>query len=333
MAARLRFGLWYSLRNPAQWARPYADIYADTLQQIAWAETIGYEDVWLTEHHFCDDGHAPSILPIAAAVAARTTRMRIGTSVLLLPLHHPVRVAEDAATIDVLSNGRFDLGVGVGYRPQEFTGLGLNKHDRAGLMDEGLEIIRALWRGETVDFQGKHYQVQGAKLAPLPVQNPMPLWVGGFAPASAKRAARIGDGYVGTGEMAPMVKLYREELARLGKDGRVAGGHFWLIVSNTPTKTLARVGPHILYQVQMYNQWAAEASQDLFPPVSNYPQLVELGILRVVTPAHAVDAIASYVEATGIERYYTWTVPPGIPEGQMNEYLQLFAEEVMPKFK
>ncbi len=333
MTGSLKFGLWYSLRNPAQWARPYTEIYAETLRQITWAEKIGYDDVWLTEHHFCADGHAPSILPLAAAVAVRTERMRIGTSVLLLPLHHAVNVAEDAATIDVLSNGRFDLGVGVGYRPQEFAGFGLTSQSRARRMDEGLEIIRALWRGETVNYQSKHYQIEGAKLVPLPVQNPMPLWVGGFAPASAQRAARIGDGYIGTGDMTPMVKIYREELARLGKPGRVAGGHFWLIVSNQPTKTFAKVAPHILYQVQMYNQWAHEAGQTLFPTITEAPQLAEHGILSVVTPAQAIDMIAAYVEATGIERYYTWTVPPGMPAAQMNEYLQLFAEEVMPKFR
>lgn len=129
----LRFGLWYALRNPPQWRVDDVALYQAHLRQIAWAETIGYDDVWLTEHHFCEDGHAPSILPLAAAVAATTTRIRIGTSVLLLPLHHAVRVAEDAATIDILSAGRFELGVGVGYRPQEFAGLGLSPHDRAGL--------------------------------------------------------------------------------------------------------------------------------------------------------------------------------------------------------
>ena len=335
MSPRLGFGLWYSLRNPAQWARPYPEIYAQTLRQIAWAETIGYDDVWLTEHHFCEDGHAPSILPLAAAVAARTTRIRIGTSVLLLPLYHPVRVAEDAATVDILSDGRFELGVGVGYRPQEFKGLGLRGQDRGARMDEALEVIRALWRGETVDFQGRHFQVDGAKLAPMPVQTPPPLWIGGFAPASAKRAARIGDGYLGTGEMTELLKVYREERARLGRDGpgRAIGGHFWLIVSKDPARTLADVGPHVLYQIEMYNQWLGEAGQALFPPVSSPAQLAETGILQILTPAQAVDAIASYVEATGIERYYTWTVPPGYPEEKMNEHLQLFAEEVITKFR
>ena len=140
--SKLSFGLWYSLRNPQKWRRPYHEIYEETLQQIAWAETIGYDDVWLTEHHFCEDGHAPSILPLAAAVATRTKTIRIGTSVLLLPLHDAVRVAEDGATVDILSNGRFELGVGIGYRPEEFSGLGIDRSQRSVRMEEGLEIIR-----------------------------------------------------------------------------------------------------------------------------------------------------------------------------------------------
>lgn len=258
----LKFGLWYSFRNPAQWQIDYADLYAAHVRQIAWAETIGYDDVWLTEHHFCDDGHAPSILPLAAAVAATTEQIRIGTSVLLLPLHDAVRVAEDGATIDILARGRFELGVGIGYRPQEFDGLGFDTADRAGRTDEGLEIIRRLWDGETVDYDGVHYQIRSAELQPPPVQKPRPpLWVGGFAPAVPKRAARLGDGYIGTGEMADQAKIFIEEWQRLGRvgQGRLAGGHFWLIVSNNPDATFADVAPHVLYQIEMYNVRLGEA--------------------------------------------------------------------------
>lgn len=332
----LKFGLWYSLRNPAAWQRPDTDIYAETLDQIAWAETIGYDDVWLTEHHFCEDGHAPSILALAAAIAVRTRTIRIGTSVLLLPLHDAVRVAEDGATIDILSNGRFELGVGIGYRPQEFAGLGLRREDRAGRTNEGLEIIRRLWEGETVDFDGEHYRISGAKLSPLPVQQPRPpIWVGGFAPASAKRAARLGDGYIGTGDMTPFVPIYHEERARLGHagPGHLAGGHFWLIVSNTPDATFREVAPYVIYQLQMYNAWFADAGQPGFPDVASEDDLRESGMIDVVTPQHAVDLIGAYVEATGIERYYTWTVPPGMPAAAMNDYLALFASDVMPHFR
>jgi alkanesulfonate monooxygenase SsuD/methylene tetrahydromethanopterin reductase-like flavin-dependent oxidoreductase (luciferase family) len=151
----LRFGLWYAFRNPAAWRRPFPELYAEVFEQIRWAEGIGFDDVWLTEHHFCEDGHAPSILPLAAAIAALTSRIRIGTGVLLLPLHNPVRVAEDGATIDIISNGRFELGIGVGYRPQEFPPLGAERSERATRTDEGLEIIRRLWSGETLSFSGR----------------------------------------------------------------------------------------------------------------------------------------------------------------------------------
>ncbi len=334
--AALRFGLWYAFRNPARWHRPYPELYAAVLDQIAFAEGLGYDDVWLTEHHFCEDGHAPSILPLAAAVAVRTERVRIGTGVLLLPLHDAVRVAEDGATIDILSNGRFELGVGVGYRPQEFAGLGISRRDRAGRTDEGLAVIRALWGGEAVDFEGQHYTLRGVKLSPAPVQRPRPpLWVGGFAPAAPRRAARLADGYIGTGEMSEQVRQYREAREALGADGpgRVAGGHFWLIVSRDPEATFRAVGPHVLYQLQLYARWAEEAGMELFPYMESPDEVRESGLLQIATPEEAVDLVGAYAEATGIERYYTWTIPPGYPAEQMNEHLQLFAEEVMPKFR
>ena len=332
---RLRFGLWYSFRNPAAWQTDYARLYAEHLAQIAWAETIGYHDVWLTEHHFCEDGHAPSILPLAAAVAARTRTIRIGTGVLLLPLHNAVRVAEDGATIDILSNGRFELGVGVGYRPQEFTGLGVSPADRASLMDEGLEIIRRLWEGESLDFQGKHYQLEGLKLAPLPVQRPRPpLWVGGFAPAAARRAARLGDGYIGTGDMSVQAQQFKAAWQQEHGDApaRLAGGHFWLVVSREPQRSFKAIAPHVLYQIQVYNQWLGDAGQALFPAISSADELAELGILLCVSPQEAVDLIGTYAEQTGIERYYTWTIPPGYDVSRMNEHLALFAESVIPHF-
>jgi alkanesulfonate monooxygenase SsuD/methylene tetrahydromethanopterin reductase-like flavin-dependent oxidoreductase (luciferase family) len=202
--------------------------------------------VWLTEHHVCDDGHAPSILPLAAAVATTTRNIRIGIGVLLLQLYHPVRVAEDCATIDILSNGRFEFDIGIGYRPQEFSGLGVSRSGRATRIDEGVEIIRRLWEGETLTFAGKHYQLDPVQFRPPPIQRTRPsLWVGGFAPAAARRVARVGDGYIGTGDMTEQSRVYREAWSELGRSDkhRCAGGHFWLMVSRDPVRTFAPVAP------------------------------------------------------------------------------------------
>ena len=106
---KIRFGLWYDFRNPEQWHQPADRLYREILDQIAWGENNGFDDVWLSEHHFIDDGYLPSILPAAAAIAARTERIRIACGVLLMPFHNPIRLAEDIATVDIISGGRFEL--------------------------------------------------------------------------------------------------------------------------------------------------------------------------------------------------------------------------------
>ncbi|MET0151709.1 MAG: LLM class flavin-dependent oxidoreductase [Candidatus Binatia bacterium] len=334
---KLRFGLWYAFRNPSSWSTSFEELYGAVLDQIAWAETIGYDDVWLTEHHFVEDGHAPSPLVQAAAIAARTKKIRIGTAVLLLPLYHPVRVAEDGATIDILSGGRFELGAGIGYRVEEFAGLGISRADRAGRMNEGLEIVRRLWEGETLTFHGKHFRIDGARLTPMPVQRPRPpIWVGGFGPAAVRRAARLGDGYIGTGDVASLGEAYKAELRALGKDparGRVAGGHFWLIVARDPERTWRELAPHVRYQINLYAEWLAKAGQSLFPHLPDDAALKASGLLQVATPERAAELIDEYAAATGIERYYTWTIPPGVPVRRMDEHLELFATHVMPRFR
>src|SRR5215469_14005699 len=114
MSQKIRFGLWYDFRNPPQWRQAADRLYAETLEQIAWGEAHGFHDVWLSEHHFIEDGYLPSILTIAAAIAAWTSRIRIASGVPLIPFYNPVRLAEDIAVVDVISSGRFELGIGVG---------------------------------------------------------------------------------------------------------------------------------------------------------------------------------------------------------------------------
>lgn len=334
---KLRFGLWHALRNPAQWRTSYQDIYTEVLEQICWAESIGYDDVWLTEHHFADDGHAPSPLPLAAAVAAKTKTMRIGTGVMILPLYNPVRVAEDCATIDLISGGRFDLGVAVGYREEEFDGLGIPMSRRGRRANEALEIISRLWRGETVTFEGEHFQIKDARLTPGPVQQPRPpIWVGGFGPAAINRAVKYGDGYLGMADMRIPYQMYKEKLAEAGKDAsnpKAAGGHLWMVVANDPEKTWHELAPHVRYQINTYREWTIVDGESHFPEVPDDETLKATGILNVVTPDDAVKMIKEYVAEVPIQRYYTWTVPPGYPVKNMYEHLELFATKVIPHFR
>lgn len=334
---KLRFGLWYDFRNPPQWKRPFTDIYNESLEQIEWAENNGFDDVWIQEHHFQEDGFCTSVMPITAAIAARTKKIRIGSGVMLLPFHNPVRVAEDGATVDIISEGRFQLGVGTGYVVDEFKKYGISKKERGARTDESLEIIRRLWKGETLTYDGKFYQVNGAKLAPGPVQNPRPpIYVGGFSHAGVRRAAKYGDGFLGTGPLKELYDQYLEELRKNDKpstDPWAAGGYFWLIVSEDPEKTWNEAADHVLYQLNGYAKWFEDAGMPLLPYISDREHLKELGLFNVVDVDTCIQMIRDYIEEVPVKIFYSFTVPPGIPAEWVQPHLELFSEKVIPAFR
>ncbi|HYX83467.1 MAG TPA: LLM class flavin-dependent oxidoreductase, partial [Gaiellales bacterium] len=141
---RLGFGLITCQRPPGE-RRSDAELYRDAIDVSVLAERLGLDSVWLSEHHFVDDGYMPSLLPVAAAIAARTERVTIGTALLLAPLHDPVRLAEDAATVDLISGGRFVLGLGLGWRAEEFEGLGISQRDRRRRLIDAIVVMRQAW--------------------------------------------------------------------------------------------------------------------------------------------------------------------------------------------
>jgi probable F420-dependent oxidoreductase len=336
-APKLRFGLWFDFRNPPQWRRAYEDLYAETIEQVVWAEGLGYESAWLTEHHFAEDGYSPSPVVIAAALAVKTKRIRIGTNVLLLPLYHPVRLAEDCATVDILSRGRFELGVGLGYRVNEFDGYGIPYKERGARTNEGLEIIRRLWEGETVTFHGKYYQVDSARLEPRPVQRPRPaIWVGGMSKPAAKRVARYGDGIIGSG-IRVIYEGARAELSAMGKDPdrlRVIEGNLWFVVSEDPDKTWRELGPNLLHVFQDYAVGLEKAGMGrAMPYPKDVAQMKSMRYATIVTPETAVQMIKEHVANMPVEHFCFMTVPPGLRPSVMYPYLELFAQKVMPHFR
>jgi len=334
---KLRFGLWYDFRNPPAWKRPYDQLYGEIFDQIVWGEQHGFADVWLSEHHFIEDGYSPSLLPIAAAVAARTKTIRIGTSVMLLPFHNPVRLAEDGATVDVISGGRFELGVGTGYKVEEFSAFAVSTKERGGRTNEGLEIIRRLWEGETLTFTGRYYEVNNARLTPEPIQRPRPpLWVGGFTPPAIRRAAKYGDGYIGTRITKELHEQYVTELRKAGKPTtnlRLAGGIFWLIPSTDPEKTWNEAADHVIYQMNGYAEWSAKAGMPLIPHVRDRAHLRELGMFNVVDVDTCIKMIRDSAAEVPLTHFYSWTLPPGLPAKWIQPHLELFASKVIPAFQ
>ena len=176
----MKLGLYFDLRNPSPWARPWPEVYGRALDLVVEAENLGAGSVWFSEHHLFTDGYLPQPLTFAAAAAARTTRVRIGTAVLVAALRPAVLVAEEAAVIDQLSGGRLELGIGAGYSVPEYELYGADISKRYGLTDAAVREIRHL--------------LDDGIVTPPAAQNPFPIWLGYQGPQGAKRAGRLGVG-------------------------------------------------------------------------------------------------------------------------------------------
>ncbi|MDH4077760.1 MAG: LLM class flavin-dependent oxidoreductase, partial [Acidimicrobiia bacterium] len=169
MALPLRFGIVHDFRCPPGSDVPMPRVYAETFEQIELAEQLGLELCWFTEHHFIEDGYLPNFVPVAGAAAARTTTMRFSTDICLLPFRHPIRLAEDLAILDNISDGRMELGAGMGYAAHEFAGFGVPRKNRVSLTEETLDILRLAWMGERFSYHGKRWSFDDVLVTPRPV--------------------------------------------------------------------------------------------------------------------------------------------------------------------
>ncbi len=152
------------------------EVLANVLEEARWAEELGYDEIWLAEHHFSPYGMLPDLPQVATAIAAQTERIRIGTACMVAPFHEPIQLAERIAMVDVLSGGRFDAGFGRGYQAHEFKGFGISMDEATGRYQECVEIVSRLLTEENVSFHGKYFQIEDVTIYPRPVQQPIPVW-------------------------------------------------------------------------------------------------------------------------------------------------------------
>ena len=333
MARQVNFGLWYDLRNPAPWSIPFERLYAQVLEQIVEAERLGFDSVWLTEHHFCDDGYTPSPLVVAAAIGARTHRLRIGTNLMVLPLHDPVRLAEDAATLSLLTGGRFDLGVGSGYRALEFREFGRALRNRPSLVEEGIALIRRAWAGESLEFRGKRFAHGAVRVAPTPEHLPK-LYLGAMAEPAIDRAARIADGFLSTGGIGHDV--YLERVARHGRapgDGVIVAGH-WAIIAQDPEREAVTVGPHVLHQANQYIEWGAFGPPETVPRFPDARAALAQGLYELWDGDTAVTELVSLLRKyPQIRDLHLWAQFPGEPVASGQRRIEYVAKHVLPRVR
>jgi alkanesulfonate monooxygenase SsuD/methylene tetrahydromethanopterin reductase-like flavin-dependent oxidoreductase (luciferase family) len=340
------FGLLMDFRNPARWARPLREIYRDYLDEAVLAEELGYDHVWTTEHHFSEDAWSSSVLPILAAIAARTSRIRLGTCIAVLPLNNPIRIAEDVATVDLISGGRLDFGVGPGISVKEFNTFGVPRKQRKARMYEGLEILRRCFTEDQFSFKGKYYDFPDVRMTLKPVQKPFPpLWVAAVGEKSLQQAASAGYHLAGSG-MVESQRIYDAALRQAGRnpdDYHIGQLRVFYLAENRD-RAWDDIEEHLHYELNWHRELFLEAADATLQKELNLPELPPVGELRktgtgffvpaiVGTPDDAIRMIEAYRSETRVTHMVMWTQLPGLDPRKARRSMELFAKYVIPQFR
>jgi len=315
-------------------------LFAEALAESVLAEELGFDSIWMEEHHSIPGHYWPSPLTVLTAIGARTSRVMLGTDVIVTPFYHPVRLAEDVAVIETLTGDRLILGVAIGYRPDEFTLYDAEFDRRGGQLEELISILRPLWRGERVDLDGRFFKVHGT-IQPVPAVEPQ-IWIGGWGPRTIERAATLADAWI-PGPTAGMPKLrelrsaYDTALAAAGKDLASVPRPLTreVIVAATDAQALELDERHLMinYREEYGGGWK-------HPLIGNadetrFDELAEIGRDRFIvgSPATCVRAIERFRDVLGIDHLVCRLFFPGMPHAHIMDEIRMLADEVMPAFR
>jgi alkanesulfonate monooxygenase SsuD/methylene tetrahydromethanopterin reductase-like flavin-dependent oxidoreductase (luciferase family) len=322
----VKFGLNFDLRAP-DFGIPAQTVYDTALEMTAWADARGFDFVSVQEHHGAPDGYIPTPCLMAAAFAARTRQMRIQLGALILPLHDPVKVAEQVAVLDIIAGGRLDVVLGAGYVEREFEMFRVSARKRAQLMDESIPILQRALSGERFTTADREIFI-----SPRPLQKPYPpLFLGGRVPATAQRAARFGLNLYPL--KMDIVPLYVEECRKLGRaPGQVIGNVGWIHVSEDPEATWREVAPHVAHVARTYAEWGGNPNYaSLFKGMNSVEEVRAAGTYRVVTPDECL-AVVEDAEKTGRDIGFAPLIA-GLDPAIGWRGLELFVQKVLPKVR
>jgi alkanesulfonate monooxygenase SsuD/methylene tetrahydromethanopterin reductase-like flavin-dependent oxidoreductase (luciferase family) len=335
MRPPLRIGTVYDFRNTPESGMDMPSLYAAIMDQVVMLDGLGLDLVWFTEHHFLEDGYLPSWVPMAGAIAARTKRVRLSSDVCLLPFNHPVRLAEDLAVLDNISNGRIEVGVGMGYAPHEFRGFGLPVSRRVSLTDEGIEVLRHCFTGEKFSLHGKRYDFDDVMIRPRYVQQGgPPLWIAAMSEPGAQRAARNDSNFLPQGARSMVLDPWRATLRASGRnpDSYRVGIIRSCMVTDDAERDWPAVRAAERYRGQVYRSFnkdeSAAGGVSGNTREASIPQTWVVGNVE-----HCVGELTSFVREYGITDLVTWAVPPGMRPEQMNSSLERFVRDVAPRVK
>lgn len=350
----MKFGLHYQL--PCTGTQSPVQRYRDTIEQAVHAESLGFESIWPVEQHFNPQlSIMPAPLLLLTAVAERTTTLRLGIAIVLLPLSHPLRVAEEIAVLDVISNGRVEFGIGRGSIPTHFSGFGIDQTESRGRMMEALDLIRQAWTSERVSYHGQFYSVDDIAVVPKPVQQPSPpIRAAANSLDTFELMGRLGYPIFVASQVNPYAKM--RELIPVYHQARAAAGHAEaraedisllgpLYVGNSQGQIRAELEPSIRRFLQSVSSIYSSQGQDLGPESSRIKEVMErvrrmtydkvaevMGIFE--TPQACVERLQALHEEFGMGRMICWFNPGGtVPHSQVMRSMELFAAKVMPHFR
>ncbi|HEU4367243.1 MAG TPA: LLM class flavin-dependent oxidoreductase [Methylomirabilota bacterium] len=311
--------------------------FAEHVEQVRLARAVGFVSVWASQHYLSDPFTYFQPLPTLGRMAAEAEGMTLGTGVLVLPLHQPVDLAEQLATLDVITGGRLVVGVGLGYRDAENEAMGTDPRARVGRFVEGLEALERLWSGEPVNYQGRHFTLREARISMPPLQRPRPpVWLAANTDAGVRRAARLGDAWL-MNPHTTLVALERQ-LALFRETRRAEGrppAHAVPLIREccvAPTAAAARAagGPFLDEKYGAYRSWA----QDQALPADDRwsPQFEELARDRFLLgdPAAIAEEIARYRERLGVTALIVRVQWPGMAQADVLRSIRLLGEQVLP---
>ena len=321
----MKVGAYFDMRNPKRWHRDPVELYGAFPELCEEVEHVGLDAIWVTEHHGFDDDYLPSPLTLLAAAAVRTKRVRLGTGIVVAPLHSAAEIAEQSAVVDLLSGGRLDLGIGAGYRPPEFALYGADMASRYRTNDNRAREVRALWAS--------------GEVTPKPAQERLPIWMGYLGPKGARRAGRLGE-YL----LSPDARLwehYRAGLAEAGHDvakARMGGGvQAW--ATDDPERDWPIVSKHLAEQMNSYRMHARVGYDDLPPYKPVDPEAVRQRRPRGFTssdyfvfgsPVEVADFVHDYSAGAPVDTVYFWASLPGMTHEQALRNIRVIGEEIAP---
>ncbi|MCL6641128.1 MAG: LLM class flavin-dependent oxidoreductase [Candidatus Rokubacteria bacterium] len=350
----MKFGQLHLFENPM--GRTEKEIVDEQFDIMVRAEEYGFDSVWPAEHHFSEYGYCASPAVTLAALAERTKRIRLGTGVVVLTLNHPIRVAEDYAILDLMSDGRVDLGVGRGYQPHEFAGYGVDQTRSRDIFHESVEIIQKAWTEERFSYEGEFYRIHDVSVRPKPLQKPHPpIWMASLSPETFELCGRYGFNLMcapvfgfNVNSGAEHIEQYRQALRDHGRDPahHEIAALTMTYVAETTQQALADFRDAVMWYYRTFAKYIAPPKgQGPVPTYEMYTRardflevvewdaVVQAGAVVCGSPDQVVDRIGQIAELCGFTTYLAWTRIGGLAHEKVLRCMELMAERVMPQLR